>query len=151
VSVPKQANRNQVYLSFDNQQIHDYEPDYNSWDLIFTQYSVFFADQNLPYKVTGALTNPHKTFAYFKDSTSDFSKITIDSVKQSNFIPAPKVRDGIGYTWKHYAYGEYTTLTNYIYIIKSSDVSGDRYYKLRFLDFYNAGTKGYPKWEYAEL
>ena len=150
VSVPKKPNRNQVYLSFKDQQVHDFEPDYENWDFIFTQYSVYFVDQHLPYKVTGVLTNPHRTMAYFMDSVSDFNKITKDSVHQSKF---GTLRDGVGYTWKHYEYGEYTTLIKHIYIIRSYDnsIADYRYYKLHFLDFYNAGTKGYPKFEYAEL
>ena len=145
VSVPRKNNRNKIYLSFNDQQVHDFEPDYTNWDLIFTQYSVYFPLQNLPYKVTGVLTNPHKTLSYFVDSTSDYSKITVDSVKPSKFSP---LLDNIGYDWKAYAYAEYTVNQNYIYIIKSDD----RYYKLRFLDFYNAqGSKGYPKFQYDEL
>ena len=146
-AVTKQANRNRVFLSFKNGgTTHDFEPDNTNWDLLFSQYSVYFADQHLPYKVTGVLTNPAKTYAYFVDSTSEYGGITLAKVDPSKFNTN---LDNIGYTWKQYAYGQYSVTTSYNFIIKSDS----RYYKLRFLSFYDPITldKGYPKFQVNEL
>jgi hypothetical protein len=155
VSVSKRSNRNRIVLAMANGgQVKDLEPDYDSWDLVFTQFSVYFPVEKLPYKVTGVLSNPttynlgglkHRTEAYLMDSTTDYSKIVKANVDNNRFSP---YQDAIGYTWKRYVNGEYTTLIKYNFILHSED----RYYKLHFLDFYNnAGTKGYPKFEYEEL
>ena len=148
VSVPRKSLRNKIYLYFKDQQVKDLEPDYANWDIIFTRYSVYFAAQNLPYQVTGVLTNPHKTVSYFMDSTSNFDSISIHKVDQGKFTP---LLDNIGYEWKRYGLGTsgtYTTLSGHNYIIKSDT----RYYKLRFIDFYNANAQeGYPKFQVDEL
>jgi hypothetical protein len=121
------------------------EPTKDIWDIQFTVYSTYFYKEKLPYKVTGVLTNPSRTQAYLLDSTSDFSKITIQAVDNSKFNAR---RDGIGYEWKRYEYGSYIINTGYNFIVKSEN----KYYKLRMLDFYDVnGNKGYPKFEYEEL
>jgi len=143
--IAKDQNVNFVYYSFNSKAVKHFEPVKDNWDFIFTMYSTYFYKEHLPYKVTGILTNPTKTHAYLMDSTSDFSKITIKDVDNSRFTIK---RDGVGYEWKRYEYGEYIINTKYNYII----VSDDRYFKLRMLDFYDAGgSKGYPKFEYQEL
>lgn len=48
------------------------EPNKDNWDLLFTVYSTYFYKDQLPYKVTGVLTNPARTQAYLMDSTSNF-------------------------------------------------------------------------------
>lgn len=146
VKVQKSDYCDKVYLHFATEKVQSLEPVQDNWDLIFTQYSIYFSAQNLPYKVTGILTNPYRTQAYFMDSTSDFTKITKADVKEDKFQP---VRDGIGYEWKHLEAGyQYSSRPNFNYIVKS----GGRYYKFRVLLFYNEnGEKGYPKFEYVEI
>ena len=148
--VPKVANKNLVFLSFNDNAVHDFEPDNTNWDFIFTQYSIFFGPpNNIPYKVTGVLTNPAQTYAYFMDSTSNF-----DSIKASNVVSAKfntMTRDNIGYTWKHFTFAGSTYSTNerYNYIIKSGN---GQLYKMRFLQFYDAqGEKGYPQFQVYKL
>lgn len=149
VSVPRQSGRNKVYLLFSDQQVRSLEPDNTNWDILFTRYSIYFADQKLPYLVTGVLTNPAKTAAYLMDSTSNFDSVTVSNVDQSRFT-APL--DNIGYEWKLYGLGttgSYTIKDKYIYIIRSDS----RYYKMRFIgSFYNAqGDEGYPEFQIDEL
>lgn len=146
VTVHKAPQCDKVYLKFSSQEVQQLEPAQDNWDLLFTQYSIYFFDQHLPYKVTGVLTNPYRSAAYFMDSTSDFNKISKADVRPEKFTPA---RDGIGYEWKHLEAGyTYSSRPNFNYIIKS----GERYFKFRVLLFYNdAGEKGYPKFEYVEL
>lgn len=149
VSVPRMSGRNKVYLLFADQQVRDLEPDNTNWDMLFTRYSIYFADQNLPYLVTGVLTNPNKSAAYFVDSTSNFDSLTLNNVEPSRFTAA---LDNIGYEWKLYGLGtsgRYTIKPSFIYILRS----GSRYYKLRFIgSFYDKdGNEGYPEFQIDEL
>jgi len=149
-SVKKNGNKNLIFLSFNGTgTVHDFEPDNTNWDFIFTQYSVWFGPpNNIPYKVTGVLTNPAQTYAYFMDSVSNYDSISMRNVVESKFTTT---RDNIGYTWKRYSFNAstYTTLESYNYIIKTG--SG-QYYKMRFLQFYNAqGNKGYPEFQLHQL
>jgi hypothetical protein len=150
VSVPKANNKNLVFLSFNaGGVVHDFEPVNTNWDFIFTQYSVYFGPpNNIPYKVTGVLTNPSQTYAYFMDSTSNFDSVTLKNVVQSKFTTT---RDNIGYTWKTYSFNtsSYTVDSHYISIIKTGN---GQYYKMRFLLFYNEqGVKGYPEFQLFQL
>jgi hypothetical protein len=148
-AVTKVFNKNKVFLSFSNGGVvHDLEPDNTFWDLLFTDYTIYFSSFHLPYKVTGVLTNPNKTYAYFVDSTSSFYSITKNTVQQGSLTAYPL--DNIGYTWKRFNGIGYTVDTSYNYIIKSDS----RYYRLRFLSFSDpSGTasKGYPKFQCDEL
>lgn len=146
IAVPKAANKNLIFLSFSDGQVHDLQPINTNWDFLFTQYSVWFGPpNNIPYKVTGVLTNPAQTYAYFMDSTSNFDSINLHNLDQSKFTTA---QDNIGYSWKAYN-GSYTVQTKYNYIIKSGN---QQYYKLRFLQFYNAqGVKGYPEFQLFQM
>lgn len=143
--IPKNGDVNFTYYSFTSRSIKNLEPTKDIWDIQFTVYSTYFYKEKLPYKVTGVLTNPSRTQTYLLDSTSDFSKITIQAVDNSKFNAR---RDGIGYEWKRYEYNSYIINTGYNFIVKSEN----KYYKLRMLDFYDGnGNKGYPKFEYEEL
>lgn len=149
VSVPRRSGRNKVYLLFADQQVRDLEPDNTNWDMLFTRYSIYFTDQNLPYLVTGVLTNPNKSAAYFMDSTSNFDSLTLNNVDASRFTPA---LDNIGYEWKLYGLGtsgRYTIKPSYIYVLRSDS----RYYKMRFIGtFYDEqGNEGYPQFQIDEL
>jgi hypothetical protein len=143
--IPKDQDVNFIYYSFTDHTIKRLEPFKDNWDLNFTMFSTYFYNEKLPYKVNGVLTNPYRSQAYLMDSTSDFSKISLSDVNYSRFN---EKRDGIGYEWKQYEYGEYLINSAKNYIVKS----GNRFFKLRFLDFYDSnGAKGYPKFEYQEL
>jgi hypothetical protein len=146
VTVPKNGNKNFAYLSFaGGGTVKQLEPNKDNWDLLFTVYSTYFYKDQLPYKVTGVLTNPARTQAYLMDSTSDFSAISLKDVNAAKFTTN---RDGIGFEWKRYEFGDYLVNTQYNYIVKSDN----RYFKLRFLSFSTqTASKGYPKIEYIEL
>jgi len=153
VSVPKVNSKNLVFLSFNGGgAVHDFEPLNTNWDFIFTQYSVWFGPpNNIPYKVTGVLTNPAQTYSYFMDSTSNFDSVSLKNINQSKFNT---YRDNIGYLWKTYSFNtsSYTVNTDYIYIIKTGNGT---YYKMRFLQFYQLEsgfeTKGYPQFQLFQL
>jgi hypothetical protein len=153
ISVPKQSNKNMVFLSFNGSgAVHNFEPINTNWDFIFTQYSTYFGPpNNIPYKVTGVLTNPAQTYSYFMDSTSNFDSIKLNNVVQSKFTTT---RDNIGYNWKTYSFttSSYTVDKQYIYVIKTGN---GQYYKMRFLQFYQLEngqeTKGYPQFQLFQL
>ncbi|MCS6819519.1 MAG: HmuY family protein [Chitinophagales bacterium] len=147
VSITKNGTTCYRYLSFNNGgRLIDVEPSKDEWDLVFLRYTYIFYDPYyLPYLVVGALTNPLYIQAY-KDSTLQYEKITLNDVQQERFSSR---RDVIGYDWKKYDFTEYKVNPLITYFIKTSD---QRYYKLRFLDFYNEKfERGYPTFVYEEL
>lgn len=156
-TIPKDPTRNYILFSFDEDgKVVNLQPEKSDWDILFTRYRYIFYD-NLPpgyfppflYPVEGVLINPENTSVAI-DSVKTFSEIDYAYVKNLNYKTN---RDMIGFEWKsinlsapllHYNVKSYLT-----YILK--DQHG-YYWKLRFLDFYNAqGEKGYPKLEYQQL
>lgn len=156
-TIDKDPARNYVLFSFDEEgKVVEQNPEKSEWDILFTRYRYIFYD-NLPpgyfppflYPVEGVLINPENTSVAI-DSVKTFSEIDYAYVKNLNYKTN---RDMIGFEWKsinlsapllHYNVKSYLT-----YILK--DQHG-YYWKLRFLDFYNAqGEKGYPKLEYQQL
>jgi hypothetical protein len=135
------------YLSFDNGgKLVDAEPAKDTWDLVFTRYSyVFYDPYYLPYIVVGALSNP-QTVECYVDSTVSFENTLLPDLKTQNFAAT---RDVIGYDWKLYDFTEYKALPYRIYFVRTKD---QRFYKLRFLDFYNESyERGFPTFEFEEL
>ncbi|MBA3647907.1 MAG: HmuY family protein [Chitinophagales bacterium] len=124
------------------------EPVSPKWDLLFTRYRYIFYTEHpaLPYVVTGVLINPDIEVAV--DSTANFDSINYPEVLKYTYSSE---RDIIGYTWKKYNFTTqaYTVKTYYNYIIR--DLEG-AYWKLHFIDFYNAeGKKGYPQFVFQRL
>lgn len=145
--VTKDPTRNYRYFSFSDagKVLDGIEPDKSQWDLCFTRFSVvFYEPYYLPYQVTGVLTNPSKVSAYL-DSTYTFNEVKLADFDANRLQTR---RDIIGYEWKRYEWGDYTTKTWYTYFIKADE---DKFYKLRFLDFKKAGVWGYPTFEYYRL
>lgn len=151
IQVLKDATRNYRYLLLngDGTIVDNIEPPKNEWDLCFTRYSVFFyAPYYIPYQVVGVLNNPSRTLAYL-DSVLVFDSIKINHFDESRLLTR---RDAIGYEWKRVSSlsvdATYSLNYHYHYFIKCDD---DRFYKLRFFDFFKQGIKGYPSFEYYQL
>lgn len=146
MSVPKDSAYNFTFLSFANGgQLVNVEPPKRDWDLVFTQYIHIFFNPTEPYLVTGCLLNRFNTTAVL-DSTTDYADISFSSLGNYTLIPAINV---IGYDWKAWNGTAYITYPEMVYIIH--DQHG-YYYKLHFVDFYNAsGVKGNPRWDYQRL
>lgn len=132
-------------------EVNDIEPVKTSYDLHFITYGYSFYDQNpvLHYIVVGCLLNPTNTMAY-KDSVMGYNTFTKEA---SNNLQYSNHWDVIGYDWKKidWASGstDYLIDKRYTFIIRTQN---NRYYKLRFLDFYSpTGEKGSPKFEFVEL
>lgn len=138
------------YFSFDNGgSTLEIEPVKLGWDLQFTRYRVLYSVNGapFPYLVVGVLINNANTKVCV-DSTADYQSVNYEFAKTKVLSSA---RDALGYEWKYFDFStqKYKVRTNYIYIIKDGD---GVYWKLRFLDFYNAlGKKGFPKFEFQRL
>lgn len=145
--IPKDQSRNRVHLSFSDGQV-DIEPPKDSWDIVFTHYTLFFDDlfgqEDIYYLVAGALGNPNGVQALRLDET-DFDSIDrdyLDAVILSNY------QDAIGYDWKRYdlANDVYTILDN-AFAVRT--VEGNLY-KLQFTSFVDAtGERGAPAFRAA--
>ena len=122
-------------------------PTSNEWDLVFSQYTHIFNDIETPaYLVTGVLSNYQVLVA--EDTSYNFEEITYDIMDKFSFGNSCDI---IGYDWKEYNFdlGSYTINSNITYLIKDRQ---QRYFKLRFIDYYNdLGDRGYPKFEIQEL
>jgi len=149
VQVQKDNSKNFQYFSFNTNTLIDIEPSKEEWDLIFTQYTHLYNDPELPpsYLVTGVLTNYLNNVLVAKDTVNTFEDINYTTVESYIFS---NNQNEIGYDWKTYAGSDGYIINSHItYIIK--DIS-NRYFKLRFVDFYNSnGEKGYPSFEIQEL
>jgi hypothetical protein len=145
VEIARTTNYNFVYFSFKTGAEVKVEPLKEDWDLYFTQYIHTFTNPYTPYLVTGVLINPYNT-SVAVDSIVDFKKIDKTFTKSMSFKTQA---DAIGYNWKDFINGAYTTKSNYIYVIKNAK---NDLFKLRFIDFYDAkGVKGTPRFEFQRI
>lgn len=153
--IRKNKNKNYTYLSFKNYThiVQDQEPDKDKWDFVFSRYTHWFAGilpngALFPYNVTGVLSSKNNV-EVAKDSISNFIDISGQNIASYTFSTEA---NAIGFDWKTHSFsaaGTYTVNSKLNYIIKDTD---GFYYKLRFLDFYNAkGEKGYPKFEFERI
>ena len=150
LEIKKDSNYNFQYIALDNSETINIEPQKEYWDLLFTQYTHLFSDneENPAYLVTGVLTNYLNNIKVAEDTLNKFTDINLDMIDQYNFTD---MQNEIGYDWKVYNFTSqsYTVNSEITYII--SDVK-NRYFKLHFIDFYNInGEKGNPKFEIQEL
>ena len=147
--INKDYTTNMIRYSFASDMTFSLEPNKADWNLLFTQYTAFFSDTTTPaYLVTGVLLNTINGTEAALDSINSFNEITFSNINDYSFS---KKQDFIGYNWKEYSLSNqiYTINSNSNYIIKTAE---NRYFKLRFLDFYNSiGEKGHPTFEAKEL
>lgn len=146
-NIPKNPNRRLFHFSLIGGNVADVAPDDALWDLVFTKYTFQFVDPPIPYLVTGALLNPDKTRAAAIPDAIFADIQTPDTLQH----PLTYTIDAIGYDWKTYSFdlARFTVDVNKCYILSTQ--SGF-YYKLRFIDFYNAqGQAGAPTFEFAKI
>ncbi len=145
----KKSGNAYIYFSFDNNgEVLDIEPQAAIWSVIFTRYRTLITTvfPALPYLVTGVLINPNIAVAV--DSMATFS--SIDYTKALSYSYSER-RDIIGYDWKRFDFtSQAYVMKPYInYVIRDAE---GVYWKLHFIDFYNAtGEKGFPQFEYQRL
>ncbi|MGC4058902.1 MAG: HmuY family protein [Chitinophagaceae bacterium] len=123
------------------------EPPAKDWDIVFTKYTHFYTDLNMPYAVVGCLLNRYSTFAAVDTMHTDFSSITLQSAENVSFS---SLINTIGFEWKSYDInaGLYTVDSKKYYLVK---VQSGAYYKMRFTGFYKNGLKGAPEWQFQRL
>jgi hypothetical protein len=147
IILTKSAIHNRIHASLNGAGSQVYiEPEVESWDLMFTQYTHLFEGPT-PYLVTGVLTNTN-TIEVALDTTKNFADINREEMDHYQFH---SVQNIIGYNWKIYDYygGVYQIRTNISYLIRKEN---GVVWKLHFVDFYNdSGERGYPRFEYQEL
>ncbi len=125
-------------FSFSSLMVVNISPEINNWDLLFTQYTRLFTNPQIEYLVTGVLIND-KTTQVAVDTINDFNQINYLSLSDYQFLSQ---RDIIGYNWKEFNFETnlYSVKDNINFVIR--DFEG-KYYKMRFIDFYNSqGLKG---------
>jgi hypothetical protein len=134
------------FYSLDNLSTVLVEPLENEWDLIFTQYTEYFSDDNINYLVTGCLLNRGESSAVLLEDGTTWENVDFHMAQSVSWS---KKRNTIGYDWKHFDGSSYQIEQNKIYLIK------DRHglmYKLRFVSFYNQqGEKGHPRFEVVKF
>lgn len=148
--IKKDNNTNFTYLSFENNSVINIEPFKENWDLLFSQYTHLYEEntETPAYLVTGVYSNYINDIVIAKDTMNSFKDITALNINSYIFS---NNQNEIGFEWKAYNFEEqmYTVDSKITYIIKSIS---NRYFKLRFIDFYNDnGEKGYPSFEIQEL
>ena len=153
-TVTKDPSVNFMCFSFDEggKQL-SLEPPKYTWDLLFTQYTTLLYTNEgdpYPYIVTGVLIN-RRDVEVAQDTLIDFQEISFSSLEYMVFNT---IQDEIGYDWKDVT-GDVTSgnisyeiIPGLNYVVKDQE---GFYYKLRFIDFYSAGEKGYPTFEYQKL
>lgn len=120
-------------------------------DLLITCYVHPFYDQPEEfrwYPVLGALLGPDAQAAVVQTQTLPYERFTYNDLTGLTFSAQ---KDLLGYDWKRYdfATGTYTIDFSRYFILQTGPTS---YYKLRFVDFYDAaGRKGHVRLEYEPL
>lgn len=148
ISVPKNEQYNFSFFSFsDGGKTLLVEPPKDQWDIVFTKYTHYYYDLDMAYGVVGCLLNPYLTYAALDASGIAFENIQLETVTS---VPLSSFTNSIGFDWKEFDFStsKYTVDASKHYIIRTSD---EAMFKLRFTDFYEAGVKGCPKFEFQRL
>ncbi|MEN8247306.1 MAG: HmuY family protein [Bacteroidota bacterium] len=141
-----------VYFSFEDHKVVDYEPNINDWEFYFTPYFGWYEtlDPGIysPYNVKGVMINNEGGVMVSQvfDEAIAYEDIDLAMAMELEYTDW---KGAIGSTWKNLppsdGSGGYTMDTKKKYVIKLSD---GNIYKLRFLDYYNnEGEKGYTSFE----
>ncbi len=144
--VLKDGNYNFMCFSFSGGRQVPVEPVKNGFDLCFTQYTHLFLNPLQYYQVTGVLTKAGTRVALI--NSKPFTEVGINDTAAAKFSAR---RDAIGFDWKSFSLKTnlYTVNDKQVYLICDSK---GFYYKLHFVDFYDAsGIKGFPKFEFKKL
>lgn len=157
VTIPKNAEYNFTFFSFNTESIVDVEPMKTNWDLNITisnQILDFGGGMLGAYSYSDFVVNNNKSDAkvYMVNSAVDTS-LSYDNFTLADVIDVNFTNDqrGIGSTWRNGGGpGSLPSLKdNVFYIINDTD---GNLYKLKFLALTNeAGERGYPEFIYSLL
>lgn len=146
-TIQKDNNFNFSFFSFNNGgEVVTIEPEKTNWDLCFSSYTHVF-DAHTPYLVNGVTAN-RSGVELAEFSGKPFAEVGYSDCLSTTFSESINV---IGYTWKTFDFNlsTYTVNSNRTFLVKNHE---NRYFKLRFLDFYDEhGSKGAPSFELQEL
>lgn len=147
-TIEKNDDYNFVFYSMLTKEEVDVEPKKDEWDLVFTQFTQrLYEPLVMPYLVTGALLN-RKDVRAKKLTQIAYDDIDLEYALSLSLSDTLNI---IGYDWKEFDFDTeiYTIYDDVSYVLKNRD---GYYYKLRFLDFYNAtGETGNCQFEYQFL
>ncbi|NNK79921.1 MAG: hypothetical protein HKO93_00360 [Flavobacteriales bacterium] len=143
--IEKDPSRNEIQFSFDS-GVQLLEPAKEDWDLLFTHYTFYFEEEEIPYLVAGVLLNPYLVQAQALD-IYDFE--AIDEIYLSD-IQLTDRRDIIGYDWKYFDLDSETySVVDNAFAIRTPEGS---LFKLQFTSFVDAeGERGAPAFRAAQL
>ena len=140
-----------IYFSFENDGLVEYEPLLYEWDFYFAPYFGWFETltpgEYAPYNLTGVMINNEGGVLVCQvfDENIEYADISFSMAETLTYTDWKGV---IGSTWKKIPNPDnpiYSMDTDKKYVLKLND---GNYYKLRFLDFYNTeGERGYPSFE----
>ena len=113
-TIQKDAEYNFTFFSFQSDAVVSIAPPKEDWDIVFGQYAHLF-DPTFPYLVTGVLSNRNmvEVAEVFDKSFGDIDFADISEYTFSTDI------DIIGYDWKTYVGGSFTTHPDKNYIVKT--------------------------------
>lgn len=153
-AIEKTVNRNpnlaNVYFSFKDNDLVEYEPDMGDWDFYFAPYFGWFetltAGEYEPYNLTGAMINNEGGVraAQVFDGDISFEDINLTMAQSLTYTDW---KGAIGSTWK-----KTPSINNPVYLMDTDKkyvlkLKDGNYYKLRFLDYYLNGKQGFPSFE----
>ncbi|MCX7605946.1 MAG: HmuY family protein [Bacteroidia bacterium] len=139
-----------TYLSLDQNILPSIAPPWRA-DFLITRYIHPFYDQPEQfrwYPVLGALLGEEAEVAIVRSADIPYENFGYAQVSGLSFT---RKRDAIGYDWKRYDFntGTYTIDFSRFFVLRTGPTT---YYKLRFIDFYDAqGRKGNVRIEYEPL
>lgn len=146
ISIPKDADFNFTFFSFDTDKTVSVEPQKSQWDLCFTVFTNILEGAG-SYGFSDFVVQNRKggvTSYQLIDSNISYEDFTLSDTNESLFQESQIV---IGSNWRDVFNG--TANSNAIYILKDAN---SNYYKIRFLDLVNeSGERGYPRFEYTLL
>jgi hypothetical protein len=125
-----------LHVNLDSVQTILREPDHSSWDLLFTKYF----DYNIPYSVTGVLTNEKNILAQ-EVSGPDLDQSTHMAYEDTSFVSNIST---IGSDWKKFDMGSmgYLLSDTTVFFLKKYTGEDSLYYKIYFTGFSGSMADG---------
>ncbi len=138
------SNKNFVYFSILDNSVIEYEPDADTWDLLFTVYKekIPAGTSYIDYNVMGILTN----LGYTTGKVEDKNPVDACDCDAGTFI---ETADAIGWDWKTFDNNtqEYTVTSNLSYFVKNTD---GKIYQVYFTDF-EGSKSGIVSFNFASI
>lgn len=154
-TISKQNDYTFTYFSLRTNEVIDFAPPKDEWDLEFTRYIVHLTSPLvMDYLVTGCLTNRFGTSSALITEV-EYEDIDLDYV--NSLVSMSTDINTIGYDWKDVGLENVMGggSANYVVYPEKSYVVKDQqgiYYKLKFLSFFSEnGEKGTPTFKYEIL